>query len=367
MRILVAPDKFKNSLSAREAAQQIAAGLRSALPQAAITLLPLADGGEGTASVIQSATGGEWMECETQDALGRRITAQYLWQKETSTAVLEMSAAAGMWRLLPGERDPLRASTVGVGEMVLEATRRGAAEIIVGLGGSATTDGGFGMARALGFRFRNARGEELRGPVPELLELERIDRPGSLRLQRITAAADARIPLLGAARLFAAQKGASPEQCAMLEKALGRLAQITARDVSAEFSEVAGAGAAGGLGFGLMSFCGAQMRSGFEVIADLVGLDAAIRAADIVITGEGRLDAQTLEGKTPAGVARMARAHGRKIYAVVGQIEEGAGVRELFDGVVALDIGGVSAALAQRSRELGGILQRDARSSRSSP
>lgn len=354
MRILVAPDKFKGLLSAAEVAQNIAAGLRSALPDAQITCCPVADGGEGTASVIHSATGGEWKECDAQDPLGRRIRASYLWQKEGRTVVFDMSAVAGISLLRAEELDPLRVSTFGVGEMILEATRCGARQIIVGLGGSATNDGGFGMARALGFRFLDRRGEELRPGVPDLLRLERIERPPALRLPRIIAAADVRSPLpgpRGATCLFGRQKGATASQLELLESALTRLADVVAQAssfqsiascqleacaTSSRLRDAPGAGAAGGLGFGLMAFGGAEMRSGFEVVAEAIELEEAVRAADIVITGEGRLDAQTLAGKAPAGVARLARRSGKKVYAIVGELEDAPGVRELFDGIYSI-------------------------------
>ena len=178
MRILVTPDKFKGSLGAAEVAEQIAAGLREALPQAEITTLPVADGGEGTAEVICGAAGGEWHQCNAHDPLGAAVTARYCTIANGATAIMEMSEAAGLWRVPEHQRDPNRASSFGVGEMLLEAAGRGAAQIIMGLGGSATNDGGYGMARALGFRFLDAQGTELGGAVLDLLQLRRIERPG---------------------------------------------------------------------------------------------------------------------------------------------------------------------------------------------
>src|ERR1700730_552352 len=238
MKILIAPDKFKGSLSAREVAENIAAGLREVLPQAKIDIVPMADGGEGTAEVVCSALGGSWMKCKAHDPLGREIEARYAYidppsprLRRDKLAVMEMSEAAGMRRLSESERDPLRASTLGVGEMLLDAAQRGAREIIIGLGGSATNDGGCGMARKLGFRFF-AGDKELTGAVTELLELTRIERPKDLSLAKITAAADVRNPLLGengATRVFGPQKGGTPDRINTVERALTKLANVVAK------------------------------------------------------------------------------------------------------------------------------------------
>ena len=340
MRVLIAPDKFKGSLGAEEVANRIGAGVRSALPAAEIEMLPLADGGEGTAETIRRARGGEWVSCATHDALGREIHARYAWMAQSSLAVLEMSAAAGLQSLLPNERNPVNASTFGVGEMLRAAAGQGAREIIIGLGGSATNDGGFGLARALGFRFIGLDDRELTGPVTALLDLSRIEPPDDLSLPRITAACDVTNPLLGphgATRTFGAQKGATPEQLETLERSLARLAEVAARKFHHDHRDVPGAGAAGGLGFGLLTFCGAAVRSGFEVVAEAIELRAKIERADVVITGEGKLDRQTLAGKAPAGVARMARALKKPVFAIVGQATDESEVRELFNGVATLD------------------------------
>jgi glycerate kinase len=259
---------------------------------------------------------------------------------QSSLAVLEMSAAAGLQPLLPNERNPVSASTFGVGEMLRAAASQGAREIIIGLGGSATNDGGFGLARALGFRFIGLDDRELIGPVTALLDLSRIESPDELSLPRITAACDVTNPLLGphgATRTFGAQKGATPEQLESLEHSLARLAEIAARKFHHDHRDVPGAGAAGGLGFGLLTFCAATVRSGFEVVAEAIELRAKIERADIVITGEGKLDRQTLAGKAPAGVARMARALKKPVFAIVGQATGESEVRELFNGVATLD------------------------------
>ena len=350
MRILVAPDKFKGTLTAREVAENITKGLLEILPDAQIELVSMADGGEGTAQAVCDARGCSWFECKAHDPLGREIDARYGWIDQEKLAVMEMSEAAGMRRLSQDERNPIRASTFGVGEMILDANKRGAKEIIIGLGGSATNDGGFGMARALGYRFFSST-KELMGAVTDLQSLTRIElpvvagvsaanstmQPARLPLQlNIVAAVDVKNPLLGengATRVFGPQKGASKSDLDSLERALMRLADIVATQFGFDYRNVPGAGAAGGLGFGLLSFYAATIRPGFEVVAEAVGLEAKMKDADLVITGEGSLDRQTLEGKTPAGVAGLARKLHKPVFAIVGRATEDPEVRELFDGV----------------------------------
>jgi glycerate 2-kinase len=338
MKILIAPDKFKRSLDAREVAENIANGLRDALPDAEIEIVPMADGGEGTAEAISDALGGSWLKCKAHDPLGREIEAPYAWIEERRLAVMEMSEAAGMRRVSEDEVDPVRANTFGVGEMLLDAARRDAAEIIIGLGGSTTNDGGFGMARAMGFRFFE-REQELRDSVTELAGLKRIEKPENLKLPKIIAAVDVKNPLLGnngATRVFGPQKGATKNQIDTLEHALTELADVVAKEFGFDYRDKAGAGAAGGLGFGLMSFCGAKIRAGFDVVAEAVELERKMKDADLVVTGEGSLDRQSLEGKTPAGVARLARKLGKKVFAIVGRADGDRQVHKLFDQVCEL-------------------------------
>jgi glycerate kinase len=337
MRVLIAPDKFKGALNAREVAKNIADGIHDILPDAGIEIVPMADGGEGTAEAICEARGGSWLKCKAHDPLGREIEAHYAWIEDGRLAVMEMSETAGMRRVAENERDPIRASTFGVGEMILNAANRAAEEIIIGLGGSATNDGGWGMAAALGFRFcyeHKQAGDKKR--VSDLVNLGRLERPQDLKLPKIIAAVDVRNPLLGkngATRVFGPQKGAGQEELNVLEQALARLADVVAEDFGFDYRDKPGAGAAGGLGFGLMSFCGATVRPGFDVVAEAVGLESKMKGADIVITGEGSLDRQTLEGKTPAGIARLARKLSTKVFAIVGRATNDREVRELFDRV----------------------------------
>jgi glycerate 2-kinase len=348
MRILIAPDKFKGALNAREVAENIAKGLRDALPDAKIDIVPMADGGEGTAEAICEARGGSWLKCKAHDPLGREIEARYAWIEDGKLAVMEMSEAAGMRRLSESERDPVRATTFGVGEMILDAASRGTNEMIIGLGGSATNDGGSGMARALGFRFdyeQEHEQEKDRECVTDLVNLSRIEKPQDLKLPKIIAAVDVQNPLLGengATRVFGPQKGASEDELSVLERALTRLADVVAEEFGFDYRDTPGAGAAGGLGFGLMSFCGATIRSGFDVVAEAVGLESKMKGVDVVITGEGSLDRQTLEGKTPTGVARLARKFGKKVFAIAGRYDGNQQVHELFDEVYQLARSGIS-------------------------
>src|SRR6266581_3500919 len=350
MRILIAPDKFKGSLDAREVAENIAKGLHDELPDAKIDIVPMADGGEGTAEAIAQARACSWLECKAHDPLGREIDARYAWNGDGKLAIMEMSEAAGMRRISEDERDPVRATTFGAGEMISDAANRGANKIIIGLGGSAKNDGGFGMARALGFRFVSDE-KELTEAVPELADLTRIETPAAAGVSpansttqparlppqlKIIAAVDVKNPLLGengATRVFGPQKGASKSDLDNLERALTRLADVVATEFGFDDRNEDGAGAAGGLGFGLLSFCRATIRPGFEVVAEAVGLESKIKDADLVITGEGSLDRQTLEGKTPVGVARLARKFGKPVFAFVGRAAKDPEVLNIFEGI----------------------------------
>ena len=362
-RVLIAPDKFKGSLTAREVAQNIAKGLLDVLPEAKIDIVPMADGGEGTAEVLCAALGGSWENCPAHDPIDREIEARYGWIADQRLAVMEMSEAAGMRRLSESERDPLRANTFGVGEMISAAAKRGAREMIIGLGGSATNDGGFGMACALGFQFFAAKNAKLDGFKPSSLPaLERIEKPPGLQLPQIIAAVDVKNPLLGengATRVFGPQKGVTPDKIDILEAALGRLADVVAEEFGFDRRDTAGAGAAGGLGFGLISFCGAKIRPGFDVVAEAIDLESQMKDVDLVITGEGSLDRQTMEGKTPAGVARIARKLGKRVFAIVGRASEDRQPRRMFDGVY--ELGGTipeaAHLLQERARQLAKSLQ----------
>lgn len=332
MRILVSPDKFKGSIAAITAAEAIVRGWRKVDPSAEMEIAPIADGGEGFAEALCTALGGEWIKRPARDPLGREVEARYAWVAAERLAIIEMSEASGLWRLQAGERDPLRANTFGTGELMRDAVERGATRILVGLGGSATTDGGIGMAAALGYEALTSDGEELE-PIPgKLPALTRISRENVIDLPKIIAACDVQNPLLGprgAAHVFSPQKGADARTVEALEVAMETLAEVVLEEFGSDFRDAPGAGAAGGIGFGLMAFCNAQVRSGFDLVAEVLRLEERIAASDLVVTGEGRLDAQTLEGKGPAGVAALARKHGRCVLAFAGSVT--AEAEPLFD------------------------------------
>ena len=282
VRILIAPDKFKGSLSAPAAAEAIARGLRSVWPDAQLDLAPIADGGEGFTEALKVALGAEWVNVASEDALGRAIAARYAWLDGERLAILEISEASGLHRIAPHERDPLRADTFGTGILIAHAIARGARRIHVGLGGSATTDGGAGMARALGFRFLDGEGRDFPAAPGALQSVAQIVRPADRVLPEIFAASDVQNPLLGergAARVYGPQKGADAAAVALLDRALTRLADVCAADLGCDHRDVPGSGAAGGLGFGLLTFCNAKIRPGFEMISETLHLGKRIAAA----------------------------------------------------------------------------------------
>lgn len=339
MKILVAPDKFKGSLSAVAAVEAIASGIRRVWPEAEISKAPIADGGEGFAEALCDALGGAWVQTRALDPLGREVDARYAWVASEKLAIIEMSEASGLWRLRHEERAPLQANTFGTGQLLRHATERGARKILVGLGGSATTDGGIGMAAALGYEFLTSDGDDL-NPIPgNLLALTRIERENVIDLPEIIAACDVQNPLLGprgTAHVFSPQKGANAKDIVALEEGLLNLADVVAADLGCDFRDTPGAGAAGGIAFGLMSFCQARVCSGFDLLADTLKLEARIAASDLVITGEGRIDGQTLEGKGPAGVAALARKHKIPVLAFAGSIADNPAVDSLFDATCAI-------------------------------
>lgn len=339
MKILVAPDKFKGSLSAVAAAEAIAVGLRHTWPQAEISHAPIADGGEGFADALRGSLDGVWITTEAQDPIGRTVEARYAWVEAEQLAIIDMSEASGLWRLKPEERAPLQANTYGTGQLIRHATERGARKILVGLGGSATTDGGIGMAAALGYEFLTIDGDDLDPAPGNLFSLIRIVSENAIELPEIVAACDVQNPLLGprgTAEVFAPQKGAQPKDVVALEEGLRNLADVVTRELGCDYRETPGAGAAGGIAFGLLSFCRATICSGFDLLADTLRLEDRIAGSDLVITGEGRIDGQTLEGKGPAGVAALARKHGKPVLAFAGSIAEHPDVDRLFDAHCAI-------------------------------
>ncbi len=324
MRILIAPDKFKGSLTAQQAAHAIRRGLERVLTGAHFEIAPIADGGEGTADIFLQSLKGKEVKASSHDALGREILAGYMWFADDRLAVIEMSSASGLWRLQPGELNPLRATTFGTGELMLDAINRGATKIMVTLGGSATNDGGIGVAQALGWKFYDASDNEM-SPLPGNYAMIRRMVPPALKPScHIVALSDVKNPLLGptgATHVYGPQKGATPDMIELLELGLANIADLSARQLGRDFRDMPGAGATGGLGFGLMTFCDATIEPGFAAISTLLGLEGKITSSDLVITGEGCLDAQTQHGKGPSEIARLAGLHHKPVIAFAGMVE----------------------------------------------
>jgi glycerate kinase len=324
MRVVVAPDKFEGSLSAGQAAAAVEAGLRRARPDVEVVRLPLGDGGAGTLDALLAA-GFERVPVQATGPTGEPVAAAIAVDGER--AFVEMAEASGLKRLPGGRRAPLAASTYGTGELIGAALDRGVRRLVLGIGGSATTDGGAGMAAALGARLLDQAGAELPPGGAALLRLARVDTSGldpRLRQVRMTVACDVDNPLVGpegAAHVYGPQKGAGPDDVLLLDSALRRYARVLADDLGLELADTPGAGAAGGLGAGAIAFLGAELRTGIELVLELVGFDQAAAGADLVITGEGKLDAQSLRGKAPVGVARAAAAHGVPVVALAGAVE----------------------------------------------
>lgn len=334
MRILIAPNSFKNCLSARKVGEAIARGIRAARPDIIIDIIPMSDGGDGLVQVLADALPAERVETATRDALGRPLIAAWLLTPEF--AVIEMALASGLARLKGAEEyRPLITSTAGTGLLIRAALDRGCRRIVMGLGGSATVDAGCGMATALGFRLLTERGRPLREGGGALADLERIETGAAdprLKETRFTCLLDVQNPLLGprgASRVFAPQKGATPADVERLEGALSRWAAIARRDLGADIAVIAGGGAAGGLGAGCVAFLGASLESGAEWVGRQSRLEQAMLPADLVITGEGRLDEQTAFGKVPAFVAQMAQALAKPVVALGGAVAEGLDLRAI--------------------------------------
>lgn len=329
MKIVIAPDSFKDSLSAQAVADAIASGLAEVWPHAELIKCPMADGGEGTIEALLAACNGELMSASVSGPLGALVNAQWGWLAESRTAIIEMAMASGLQLLTLAQRDACVTSTEGTGQLISAALDAGARRVILAIGGSATNDGGSGMLSALGARFLDADDQTLAPGGLALAELARIDLSGfDPRLSDVCVeiAADVDNPLCGpngASSIFGPQKGASPEQVMALDAALGCFADHTAQVLGQDLRDSPGSGAAGGMGFAAKAYLKASFRAGVEVVADLTGLEHALIGADLVITGEGRFDAQTLRGKTPLGVARVARRRQVPVIVLAGTLGEG--------------------------------------------
>lgn len=338
MHIVIAPDKFKGSLTAHEAAAAIYIGFARVFPEATFDLLPLADGGEGILKAFShGVTDAKTQSVSVKNALGREIQAEILISGKT--AVIESSQANGLYLISQSERDLTRASTYGVGQLILDAIAAGAEQILIGIGGSATNDAALGLAAALGCVFLDADGKTVT-PIPaNILRIASIDSSKMPTLPPITVACDVANPLLGergATRVYGPQKGLLPCQTEETEAALRHLAGLANDHFQTDYTETPGAGAAGGLGYGLMTFCRARLESGFLCIAKALGAEEKIAAADLIITAEGSLDAQTLEGKTPHGVSVLARKYGKPVYALAGCLADEELLFHHFDGIASL-------------------------------
>lgn len=327
-KILLVPDSFKGTLSSRQVCQVMAGQLRRFFPQAQVKSIPVADGGEGSVEAFLAAAGGERRTRTVTGPFGEPVEAFYGILGDGRTAVIEMAACAGL-PLAEGRLNPERATTYGVGELLLAAKEAGCTKAILGLGGSCTNDGGAGAAAALGAKFTRADGAAFvptGGTLGEIAALDVFPVAQALQGMELTAMCDIDNPLYGeagAAAVFAPQKGADAAMVARLDAGLRHLGQVSARCLGRDFSHLPGAGAAGGLGFGMAAFCGAQLRMGIDAVLDAVGFDSLLPGTDVVFTGEGKIDSQSARGKVVSGVAARCRKAGVPVVAVVGQIDQG--------------------------------------------
>lgn len=324
MKLLVAFDSFKGSLTSLEAAEAFGEGWLSAEPTAEITKIAIADGGEGTLSALIETMGGEWCMVEASDPIGRPIVVRY--GVAGGRAIIESATASGLTLLKAKERNPLNTTTYGLGEVIRSALDSGHRDFIITLGGSATNDGGVGMLQALGYRFYDSYGNELRGGGKILDKIAKIDcqrAHSALGESRFTIASDVDNPLLGdqgATRIYSPQKGADSAMVELLERGMANYAKQVQKTLNKDFNNAKGAGAAGGLGYALLAFMGATMRSGIDIVIEATGLRERAKACDIIITGEGRLDRQTTMGKAPGGILRIAQELCKPVIAVGGTI-----------------------------------------------
>lgn len=329
MKIVIAPQGFKGNLSALQVSQAIDSGIRRVVPSVITAVVPMADGGEGTMQAIVDAVGGEMVPVEVTDPLGGRILAHFGLPSDKVTAVIEMAAASGLNLVPPQKRNPLLTTTYGTGELILAALARGCRKFIIGVGDSATNDGGAGMAQALGVKLLDAEGTPLAFGGAAVADLEHIDITTiDPRLANcdIILACDVTNPLCGpqgASAVYGPQKGATEEMVVRLDAALAHYAEVIKRDLGIEVRDIPGAGAAGGLGAGLIAFLGAKVLPGVDVVVRVTGLVEHLKDATLVFTGEGRIDSQTACGKTPVGVARKAKDFGLPVIAIAGEIASG--------------------------------------------
>ncbi|MGP3593429.1 glycerate kinase [Vagococcus sp. WN89Y] len=332
MKIVIAPDSYKESLSALDVANAIERGFREVFPRAEYVKIPVADGGEGTVEAMVAATEGRVVKMPVTGPLGEQVDGFYGLSGDEQSAFIEMAAASGLEHLPVEKRDPLYTTSWGTGELIRHALDAGVQHIIIGLGGSATNDGGAGMVQALGAKLLDNQGEQIAPGGAALETLARIDiseLDKRLADCRIEVACDVTNPLTGkegASAVFGPQKGATPEMIARLDKALTHYAEIISRDLQFDVLNLSGGGAAGGMGAALYAFCGAKLRQGIEIVTDALALDKQVADADLVITGEGRIDSQTVHGKVPIGVAKVAKRYNVPVIGIAGSLSADVGV-----------------------------------------
>lgn len=348
-KIVVASDSFKGSLTSLQVDVAVEQGIHKVYPKCEVVKLNVADGGEGTMDALRSTLGGRWVNVKVDDPLGRRMNSAYVILNDGRTAVIEMSAASGLPLLRPEERNPMKTSTYGTGEMIADALSRGCRRFLVGLGGSATNDGGMGMLSALGFRFLDRNGQTLPGVGESMAEVEDIDASmvmSAVYEAEFIVACDVDSPFCGpsgAAYVFAPQKGAGHQMVEDLDMGMRHFAEVIKRVMGKDIMDVPGAGAAGGLGGGFVAFLNARLERGIEMVLDAIGFDVIISGADLVITGEGRVDSQTLTGKTPYGIMKRAAKQGIRTVVIGGSVklDDGDDVSE-FDTVYPVTPPGMS-------------------------
>lgn len=334
MKIIIAPDSFKGSASAIEVGESIKKGIETILSDAEIKVFPIADGGEGTALILVNALGGKWIDLYVTGPSGNKIESGY-GVVEEEFAIIEMASASGLMLVKDGVLDPLKATTYGTGELIKDALERGYKKIYIGIGGSATTDGGLGMAQALGYSFLDIDGKELPfggGKLSELAQIVNVNRNRLLDDAKITVLCDVENPLFGengAAYVYGPQKGATPEQVLLLDNGLRHYSKIIKQGLGIDISDKKGAGAAGGLGAALNIFCNGRIKPGVEVVLSILKFNEILADCDLVVTGEGRMDSQSSQGKVPTGVSKLAKEQGVPVIAVVGGIA--GDVEDLYD------------------------------------
>ncbi|MFE8114876.1 glycerate kinase [Brenneria goodwinii] len=332
MKIVIAPDSYKESMSAQDVAAQIEKGFRDVFPDACYVKLPVADGGEGTVEAMVAATNGRIVNVKVTGPLGDNIAAFFGLSGDEKTAFIEMAAASGLEQVPAQQRNPLLTTSYGTGELIRCALDHGVEHCIIGIGGSATNDGGAGMAQALGAKLLDASGAQIGFGGGELDKLASIDigeLDARIKKCRFEVACDVTNPLTGeqgASAIFGPQKGATDQMIELLDNALGHYAEVIRHDLDTDVEQVPGAGAAGGMGAALLAFCSADLRQGIEIVTEALGLDEIVRDASLVITGEGRIDSQTIHGKVPIGVARVAKRYDKPVIGIAGSLTADVGV-----------------------------------------